>query len=139
MELERADHQTPSEFLIEQRFDAIFAVMSEKARPFENPAIEALDWKTGGTLTSLRLKQQLDPVNDTVLATMSRVPTPYIIVQRADALDLKRFIKNCEGMKLKTVLFVAEGGLTLDQAEKKLRGEKVAYPEKIVFGPFTQS
>lgn len=136
MKIEKVDFSGAPDRLTGDAYDCVWVRLAprEEPGPFSSPALQWLDWQMQGKLSEL-LASGEKRKETTFFPTMRKLPVPYVAVDQPGSADWQSFLKNCQGMQLKRVLYFCEESGRVGEFEKELKrfsSEKL--PEVVAFG-----
>ena len=139
MQIERVLFAEQPEKIAQERYDCIWIAFAPRDVPHAigSSALQWLDWKLQGQLSRFLLDESND--STTVVPTMRKIPSPYLVLERHPPTNWTSFARNCEGMKLSRVLYFCEEAAQVMKVEIEMesavRGNSFShYPQSIMLG-----
>ena len=135
MQIERLLFHEQPEKIAQEKFDCIWISFASRDVPsaLKSPALQWLDWKLQGQISRFLLDEKNELT--TVLPTMRKVPTPYLVLEKYRPTNWTVFAQNCEGLKASRVLYFCEESTHLGEMERAVRAHSFShYPESIMLG-----
>lgn len=130
--------ETPEKIVLE-RFDCIWISFEPREIPdvLRSSALQWLDWKLQGQISRFLLAEGNE--STTVVPTMRKIPTPYLVLEKGSSTNWTVFARNCEGMKLSRVLYFCEQRTKVTEVKTEVENAVrengfSRYPESIMLG-----
>lgn len=124
------------ETITKQNYDCVWISFlgREVSSPISSQALQWIDWKMQGLLSRFVVMKKFLAGQTTFIPTMRRLPVPYLALVPNAKPDWDNFLLNCEGLKLKNVLYFCEEATNVPMLEKELKSRTVGdYPETVTF------
>jgi len=118
--------------LAAEKFDCLWVFVAERTKPgpLKGSLLQWIDWKMRGILSQFIL-QDKSTKSTTFIPTMRRFPVPFLAIER-EKMDWEAFRNNCEGLRLKKLLFVCETENILGRLETEAKKHAFQlFPEEI--------
>jgi hypothetical protein len=136
MRVEKVSFAQTPEKITTSAYDCIWIAFESRANPapLSSPALQWLDWKLRGQISRFLVDKAGDE-QVTFLPTMRKLSVPFLALQPGGKVAWEQFQKNCEGLKLKNVLFFCEDPESMGELEKGIKGRSFeSFPETVVLG-----
>ena len=135
MNVEKTSFAENPQAIASPDYDCVWIHLGKRSdRALTHPALQWLDWTLQGQI-SRYLADGTSKKVVTFLPTMGRIGVTYLALDPESSTDWDGFFKNCEGLKLKRVLYVSEDAGKGGDIEKSIKGRGAAgFPEALVLG-----
>lgn len=140
MVIQKVSFEESPETITKENYDCVWIsfVGREETGPIENRALQWIDWKMQGSLSRFIVQNQFRNSQTTFIPTMRKLPVPYLALEPNGKPNWDEFLKNCEGLKLRNVLFFCENAQAVSGIEKELKALKAGdFPETVTFSSDT--
>lgn len=137
MNFEKVSFASAPERIAAEKYDCIWIAFGPRPgpAPLQSKALQWLDWKLQGQISRFLLESGAGTGEVTFLPTMKKLSAPYLALHSDSKLNWEAFVKNCEGLKLRSVLYFFEDSTKLREVEQHFKQQKIqAYPESVALG-----